>query len=158
MTDARSSKTTRAGLLMLVVLLAAATCGSALAGRSQRFGEYVVYYNAFDAGSRFTPYVAPSIELNDDPGAGIVIVAVRRPKDESVESVRADVAGRVTNLLGQNEPLTFSEVEDDGYVSYLADYDLERFRTADFSLDITPHGADESFDLEFEARIPERAD
>lgn len=164
------------GAMLLAVLLAAATSADAQAGRSKRFGDYVVYYNAFDAGSRFTPYVAPGVEHVDDPGAGVVIVAVRRPRgaaragdagaDESAENaeettlepISADVTGRVTNLLGQSAKLTFSQVESDGYVSYVADYDLERFPDAEFNVHIVPHDDDRPFDLEFEARVPERAD
>jgi len=144
--------------MMFLGLAAAAVCGEAIAGRSQRFGDYVVYYNAFDAGSRFTPYVAPGVEHDDDPGAGVVIVAVRRPAETSIESVRADVTGSVSNLLGQRARLDFSEVESDGYVSYVADYDLGQFPVADFEVRIVARGADRPFELDFEARFPERVD
>ena len=141
--------------LVIALVIAMAVWTPAAGEGSKRFGGYVVHYNAFDTSSEFAPFVGPDVEIRDEPGRGMVVIAVRRTTDDGeLEAIEAEVEGTVTNIIGQRERLHFDEVESDGFTSYVADFDLVQLRVGkprgEFRIEIDPHPPNHGFVLEFE--------
>ncbi len=92
----------------------------ARADNVQQFGDYVIYYNAFNAGM-LDARVSKAYHLGQGCGHGALTIAVRT---HDGASVAAKVNATVTNLIGQTSSITMHEVRDGKVVYYVGGFGI----------------------------------
>ena len=114
-----------------------------------RFGDYEVYYSAFNS-TFITPDIARVYGLERSPKHGLVNIAIRNIKDsETGKAVTAQLQGQHKNLLQQSVPLQFKEVREGSAVYYLAGFKFSNEEMLEFSIDVKPEGSDTRYPVTF---------
>lgn len=135
-------------LLILTATAALLAAGPLRAEQMQRLGAYQAHYS-----------VVPTLFLKADIADHYDI---RRGQDRALLNisvlgadgmpVQADLAGRVTNLLNQAQPLAFREVTEGNAVYYLAELKHTDQEVLRFAVTVqTPDGA--THQLEFQQKM-----
>ena len=124
-----------------------------LKNESLRFGDYEVYFSAFNS-----TFIAPEItrvyQLERDPKHGLVNIAVRNVKDSEVgKAVTAQLDGQHKNLLQQSVSLKFQEVKEGPAIYYLAGFRFSNEELLEFSIDVKPEGSDTSYRVKFRQKF-----
>ena len=116
----------------------------------QQFGDYHVYYNAFNA-DYLSPEIARNYNIERSSRRAVLNVVVRKSLGNGKdEPIAANITGTATNLNAQLRSLTLREVkEGSGAIYYLADFPITSQETLDFNLKITPQGSTHTFDVKF---------
>ncbi len=119
-----------------LALLASASLGTAQAEQLERFGRYQVHYNAVNT-SFLTPEVAAANGIQRSRVQALLNVSVREEQQNgTTRPVQASVEGRVGNLAGQSQPLTFRTVREDGAVYHLATFRIQEDEPMRFDLSV----------------------
>lgn len=65
--------------------------------------------------------------VNRAPSQGVLLVNVRRDaRDKPLgEPVKAQVTGRIRDLLGNSRPLEFREIKEAGVIDYIAQFPIK---------------------------------
>ncbi|MCW7554980.1 DUF4426 domain-containing protein [Endozoicomonas gorgoniicola] len=114
-----------------------------------RFGDYEVYFSAFNS-TFITPEIARAYQLERSPKYGLVNIAIRNVKDSEVgKAVTAQLEGQQKNLLQQSVSLQFKEVKEGPAVYYLAGFRFSNEELLEFSIDVKPEGSDTSYPVKF---------
>lgn len=120
-----------------------------LKNESLRFGDYEVYFSAFNS-TFITPEIARVYQLERSPKYGLVNIAIRNVKDSEVgKAVTAQLEGHQKNLLQQSVSLRFKEVKEGSAVYYLASFRFSNEELLEFSIDVKPEGSDTSYPVKF---------
>ena len=132
--------------LLALTLIAPAT---ALAERSQTFGDIEVHFNAIST-DELTPDVAKSYKLDRSKNRGLVTVAVLKKNKLGVgQPVKAEVSASATNLSAQLSSLTMREVQEGNAIYYLGDFRVSPPDTMTFSIKVKPQGESKTHNIEF---------
>ncbi|QKT04238.1 DUF4426 domain-containing protein [Ectothiorhodospiraceae bacterium 2226] len=136
--------------LAFVGLVLAPLQAAAAADRKQVFGNYVVHYNALLT-DMLQPEVAQANNITRSRNRGMINIAVLRNGDNPMgTAVPARVSGQAVNLSGQLRTLRMREVREGDAVYYIAVFPVAGEETLDFSLEITPEGANaQPFNVRF---------
>jgi hypothetical protein len=132
-------------LLALCVLLLAVDTG---AEQMQRLGDWDVHYILFPT-TFLNPEIAASYGITR--GADLALLNISVLNDEGTPT-RVSIEGTVTNLLGQQQPLGFSETREEDAVYYLASIRYTDREVLRFAIDITPPDG-KSQRLEFQQQM-----
>lgn len=121
--------------LSLVWLLLLAS-GPASAEQFERVDNYQIHYSAVS--TRFlTPEVAAAYDIQRSKMTALLSVSVLEEQpDGSTRPVQAMIDGRVGNLVGQSQPLSFRTVREDGAIYQLALFRIQREEPMRFTLDV----------------------
>lgn len=122
--------------LLGLALLVGAGLGAAVAQAEQfeRIGRYQIHYNAVST-SFLTPEVAAANGIQRSRVQALLNVSVREEQDDgSTRPVSATVEGRVGNLAGQSQPLSFRTVREDGAIYHLATFRIQEDEPMRFDL------------------------
>jgi len=113
--------------------------------RQEQFGELTVYYNAITS-SFLQPGIAKAAGLMRSKHLGVLNIAVAKVG----KSFPAAITGTVTGPLGKPEQLTFTQVTEQGAVSYVTQFQIPQDATYTFDLSIKAAGDSHrlSFDQE----------
>lgn len=114
------------------------------AEQSIAWKDYVIHYTTFSS-TLIPPEVAAANDIVRAENKIVTNIVVR--KDD--KSVRAQIDGRVSNLLERIVELNFREVTEQDAVYYLASHMVNEEETLRFDVDIKPEGETESYRLEF---------
>ena len=131
----------RRARLLFITLFAALLWATHLhAEQFREFGDWRVHYIAVGA-SFLPPAVAERHGIVRGDNKAIVNISAIGADGRSGA---IDIAGSVTNLLGQVTPLRFREVRDGAAIYYIAPFDFEAAETLRFELRLTlpDHGAE----------------
>jgi hypothetical protein len=101
----------------------------------REFGDYRVYYSAFNS-SILSPEVAAAYDIVRGPDRGLVNIAVMPAG--TVGGRPAEVSGRVANLFAQGQELKFFEVREDDAVYYLAPFRFANEDSLTFTVTVKP--------------------
>ena len=114
----------------------------------QKFGDYLIHYNALSTQSLNADMARQySIERSDK--RGLINISVQKvAADGTAAAVNAEIRGEATNLTGQKSPITIREIPD-LYVSYIGLFDVAPPDTYSFDLSIKPAGADRAYEVRF---------
>lgn len=124
------------GLVLLPVLLAGAGMERAQAEQFERFGRYQVHYSAVNT-SFLTPEVAAASGIQRSRVQALLNVSVREEQpDGTTRPAQASVEGRVGNLAGQSQPLSFRSVREDGAIYHLATFRILEGEPMRFDLSV----------------------
>ena len=123
----------RARILFASSFAATLLALNASAEQFRDFGDWRVHYIAVGA-SFLPPEVAERHGIVRGDNKAIVNISAIGPDGRSGA---IDIAGSVTNLLGQKIPLRFREVRDGAAIYYIAPFDFEDAETLRFELRLT---------------------
>jgi len=118
-------------LLALCVLLLAADAG---AEQMKRLGDWDVHYILLPT-TFLNPEIARRYGITRGADLALLNISVLSSEDTPT---RVGIEGTVTNLLGQQQPLSFSETREDYAVYYLATIRYTDREVLRFAIDITP--------------------
>lgn len=123
----------RALSLVWLLLLAG---GQASAEQFERVDNYQIHYSAVST-SFLTPEVAAAYDIQRSKMTALLSVSVLEEQpDGSTQPVQAMIDGRVGNLAGQSQPLSFRTVREDGAIYHLALFRIQREEPMRFTLDV----------------------
>lgn len=119
--------------------LIAALCLAASAVAEDRpfreFGNYRVYYSAFNS-SFVTPEVAAAYQIERGRDRGLINIAVVPAK--AIGGRAALVSGHVSNIFAQRQKLEFLEIREGEAVYYLAPFRFENEDSLTFDVTVKP--------------------
>lgn len=136
--------------ISIVMLLVLMTVGNvAVAEQSEQFGDYVVHYNALTT-DQLTPEVARAYGIVRSGTRVLLNVSVLKSDGNGLPSaVKAEISAAAQNLNGQRRQLDLREIAEQEAVYYIAIINITDQETLAFSIDITPEGQTETFNLNF---------
>ena len=124
-----------------------------LKNETLRFGDYEVYFSAFNS-TFIAPEIARAYQLERGPKHGLVNIAIRNVKDsETGKAVTAQLDGQHKNLLQQSVSLKFQEVKEGSAIYYLAGFRFSNEELLEFSIDVKPEGSDTSYRVKFRQKF-----
>lgn len=130
----------RLASLLLCLFLAA----PAFAEQVQRLGDVQVHYSVYNS-SFLQPNIAQAVGVVRSKNQGVINIV---PQDANGKPVDAIVSGSAKNLLGQEIPLTFKRVVEEGAVYHLAQFTIDSHDTLTFSITVKAgKEAPQSFDF-----------
>ena len=119
--------------LLIVLWL---TSGIARAEQMQPFGDWEVHYSLFPT-EFLNPQIASQYQITRGRDRALLNISVLDVNDNPV---RAEVAGTITNLLSQQQPLAFREIREGVAVYYLAPVRHTDREVLRFKISIQPPG------------------
>ena len=132
----------------IALLVAAVPALADASTGTQKFGDYLIHYNALSTQSLNADMARQySIERSDK--RGLINISVQKvAADGTAAAVNAEIRGEATNLTGQKSPIAIREIPDQ-YVSYIGLFDVAPPDTYSFDLSIKPAGADRAYEVRF---------
>ncbi len=116
----------------------------------QDFKQYSVHYAVFN--STFIPAdVAARYEIKRSPYESLINVSLA-PRGE-YGALPAAISGSVRNLMQQQKPLKFIEIQEDGATYYLAPIRVSSEEVLHFELALTPQGSDDTLHVQFSKKV-----
>lgn len=112
---------------------------AALAGQSERFGQYVIYYSALST-DLLPADIARRQGFERSSHVGLVNVTILRDAGGTQQPATGSVRGTATNLSGQSTPIVFRPVKDAGGISWLGTFPISGSDTFRFELVVVPSG------------------
>jgi hypothetical protein len=134
-------------MLMCALSLSAFAADYAKPNRQETFGDVTVYYNAF-ASSTLSPEVARTSGLVRSKELSVLNITVLKV-GKPAPSV---VTGTYKDLTGRPQPLTFKQVTDKGWVSYIAQFPVKQAETYTFNIDVKA-GSEDTHSFSFNQEI-----
>lgn len=118
-------------------------------------GPYTMRASAIDSDT-LPPAIAQRHGIIIAPDRGILNVVVLKQEGDAQVTVPADITAVTINLLGQTEPVSMQQVNENNHVSYLGSFGFQPLRNLRFVINAKPHGSIEPFALDFEDRFVAR--
>lgn len=134
-------------ILMCALSLSAVAADYAKPNRQETFGDVTVYYNAF-ASSTLSQEVAAASDLTRSKQLSVLNITVLK----AGKPLPSSVNGTYKDLTGRPQPLTFKQVTDKGWVSYIAQFPVKRAETYTFNIDVKA-GNEDSHSFSFNQEI-----
>ena len=134
-------------MLMCALSLSAFAADYAKPNRQETFGDVTVYYNAF-ASSTLSQEVASASGLTRSKQLSVLNITVLKA-GKPAPSV---VTGTYKDLTGRAQPLTFKQVTDKGWVSYIAQFPVKQAETYTFNIDVKA-GSEDKHSFSFNQEI-----
>lgn len=135
---------------LLSALLLVALQGFAEDNSFKNFGDYKVFYSAFNS-SFITPEVASTYNITRGKNWGLVNIAV--VKDGEQSGGTALIKGHAANMIAQQQVLKFFEVREGKAVYYLAPFRFEDEDALTFKISIKPDPDKPASDISFQRRF-----
>ena len=134
--------------LLFTSLLRGAETGE----QSEHFGDYVVYYSAFNS-SLLTPEVARQYKISRAGNRGLVNIAIRKGEGKSSKAAAAKVSGSVKNLLSQTNNLDFRKIEETDAIYYIASFRFDNQDMLKFSIHVETDTGKHSHSFDFKNKF-----
>lgn len=122
-------------LLTCCLALPAFAADAARDNRQEQFGELTVHYNAITS-SILQPGIAKAAGLLRGKNLGVLNVAL----EKAGKSFPAAISGTVSGPGGKKEQLTFTQVTEQGAVSYVTQFQIPQDATYTFDLSVKAAG------------------
>jgi hypothetical protein len=126
-------------LTLAATLLLGTTTAMAQNENEVSFANYTVHYNAFPS-EFLEPKISKAVGLKRSASRGVITLAVKKRDGNTSRSVKADIKGTATNLIGQIRRLDMIEVRDGDVVYYVGDFAIARDERLTFKLSVHPDG------------------
>ncbi|WP_333607616.1 DUF4426 domain-containing protein [Arsukibacterium sp.] len=114
-------------------LIAFLLVAPAHAEQKKQLGDWDIHYIAFNS-TFLTPDIARSYNLSRSGKQAVINISVLDKNTQQAQAV--NIGGIARNLLGQQRPLTFSEIKDGDAIYYIAVLPFSNEDFFRFSLDI----------------------
>lgn len=116
---------------LMLCLLTLCLAMPVFAERKEIFGDIEVHYSVFNS-SFLQPDTAAASSLVRSKTQGVVTVSVLK----NGKLLNATVEGSVKNLLGQELPLTFKQINEQGAIYNLTQFKMEQREMLRFTLNV----------------------
>lgn len=133
-------------LVFLGLLLLVSQSALALDPSPIKYKDYTIYYNVYPA-THLEPAIARAAGIELDPSTLVVIVVVN--KQDSIESVQAQVEANAVNVYGQLRDIDMREVKQDNRIYYVHDFKPVENEQLEFNLSVKPEGVEQPLEFEF---------
>ncbi|MGC3874792.1 DUF4426 domain-containing protein [Halomonas sp. GXIMD04776] len=121
---------------MTLVWLSMVMSPLASAEQLERVGDYRIHYSAVNT-SFLTQEVAAAYDIQRSKVMALLSVSVLEDQpDGTARPVQANVEGKVGNLAGQSQPLSFRTVREDGAIYQLAVFRIQEDEPMRFNLEV----------------------
>jgi hypothetical protein len=120
-----------------------------LAGQAREpvaFANYIVHYNAFTS-DILDPAIAQAYGIRRSHNRAVLTIAVQ--DRTSKKGVSALIAGSAVTLNQQIRDLSIREFREGEAIYYLADFPINNEEILDFTVNVTPQGASQPYQLRF---------
>lgn len=131
-----------------IAILLCVTFGMPLQAAEQNAGPYTVHYNAFNS-TFILAEVAKAAQLPRNGKTGLLNIAVQKTDGALPEALEATFKGRVENLLGQAQHLTFVLIQEPDAIYYIAPFTFENEDKLRFYIDVIPAGQKRAISVKF---------
>lgn len=136
-------------MLPLVAVCLALLAGLVQASSSQSFGDYTVYYNAFNTNT-LQPKMAEAYNIVRSKNRGMLTVSVIKQDLSPVgKPMHARISAAASNLTGQLRQLELREVDEGSSIYYLSEFHVAHEEVLDFTLEILPQGESQTQTVKF---------
>ena len=137
-------------LLKTLTLLTVMASSPSVAQQAQKFGDYVVHYNALSS-SLITPEVAKAYGIRRSDSRALINISVLKPAGEqTATAVKAAVTTTGRNLTGQTRKIEMREIDDgDGAIYYIGELSVRNMETFDFTVVVIPEGQSKPLNIKF---------
>lgn len=126
----------RALLQTLSLTLLVVLSGTAGAEQFERVGNYQIHYSAVET-SFLTPEVAAAYDIQRSKLMALLSVSVLEEQpDGTTQAVQAIVDGRVGNLVGQSQPLSFRTIREGDAIYQIALFRIQHNEPMRFTLNV----------------------
>lgn len=122
--------------IISLLLLLAASLGSAVAEQSQQLGPWTVHYNAFNS-TFLSPQIARQYDIQRSRLNAVLNVAVQ---DAQGKAQAVALSGEARDLLGHVRTLSFREVREGEAIYYLAQLPIRQEDTFRFEIALKAPG------------------
>ena len=121
-----------------------------VAQQAQKFGDYVVHYNALSS-SLITPEVAKAYGIRRSDSRALINISVLKPAGEqTATAVKAAVTTTGRNLTGQTRKIEMREIDDgDGAIYYIGELSVRNMETFDFTVVVLPEDQSKPLNVKF---------
>ena len=121
----------------------------ALAGDSQDFGDYTVFYSAFTSDTlQFAMAKAYNITRSKNRGL-LSISVVKKTLSPLGLPVKAVVVAEATNLTGQLKSIDIREISENSSIYYISEFSVSHKEVLDITLKVTPEGESKTYTVKF---------
>lgn len=145
-----------------VVVLACLLAGTALAQsnqlpeleQSRQFGDYTLHYSVFN--STFVPAdIAGLYGLTRARDRALINISLTRTDAGGNTSLGlpAEVSGTAANLLQQQRPLDFTEIDEGNAVYYIASLKHTHEESINFSVRVQAEGLSQPLEISFSRKL-----
>jgi hypothetical protein len=139
--------------LLAVFVWLAFSGGIAQAASHEVFGDYTVYYNAFNSDT-LQPEMAEAYNIVRSKNRGMVTLSVIKKSMSPVGTpVRAKVTLSASNLTGQLRQMETREVVEGNSVYYLSEFVVAHEEVLAFTVEVTPEGESRKFTVKFRQKF-----
>ncbi len=135
-------------LIALLLALVSVVASYAQAEQFKPFDQYEVHYNAFNS-SFVTPEVASAYDLQRSKYRALMNIAVLKKEGGKKPSVNAVVSGSFTNLIGQNQALSFTEIREGESIYYIASFRFTDDEVLNFDIKVQPDPNNPAYTVNF---------
>jgi hypothetical protein len=133
------------GLIFYLLVYSA----NVISGRSQNFGDYTVYYNAFTSDT-LQPNMAKAYQVTRSKNRGVLSLSVLKKSLSPLGTpVDAKIIVKATNLTGQLRKFKIRQIKDHGAVYYISEFHVADQEVLDFELELRLKDKTEPFIVKF---------
>ncbi len=111
------------------------------AEQSKTVGDFSAHYSVFNSAS-LNVDVARQYGITRAGNQGVIMISVRRQRDNQNDAAAAQLSGSAHNLIGQKFDLTFKEIKESGAIYYVATFRFDDKDHLKFNVSVTPTNGD----------------
>lgn len=132
----------------LFISLCLAISTAAMAEQSERFGNYVVHYNALQT-DFLTAKVAREYGIKRSRNRAMLNIAVQKKDGQKNKPVEANVTVTAVNLSGQLRTIKMRPVRDGTAIYYIGETSVSNRETLRFNVVIKPANSGQKYTLKY---------
>jgi len=125
---------------------------SAQAEQADTIGDYKIHYNAINS-TMIQPDVASQYKILRSRFEGVINIAVQKKTDGTYVGIPASLSGSASNLLGQQQNLSFTEVREGKAIYYLSNVHFSNEETFRFKIDVKSNDGKLSHTVKFQRKF-----
>jgi len=125
---------------------------SAQAEQADTVGDYKVHYNAINS-TLIQPEVASQYKILRSRFEGVINIAVQKKIDNVYTGIPASLSGTASNLLGQQQKLTFTEIHEGKAIYYLSNFHFSNEETFKFKIDVKSNDGKLNHSVKFQRKF-----
>ena len=136
---------------LISILFCLATL-SAHAEQADTVGNYKIHYNAINS-TLIQPKVASQYKILRSRFEGVINIAVQKKIDNVYTGTPASLSGTASNLLGQQQKLTFTEIHEGKAIYYLSNFHFSNEETFKFKIDVKSNDGTLDHSVKFQRKF-----
>ena len=136
---------------VIILLLSTVLITSMVTAEQKKtFKQYDIHYVATST-AMLTPAIAKAYDIQRSKSKGLVTIAIRNTETESASE--GLVRGSVKNAISQMQALSFTKVNDQDAIYYLAVFNYADQENLDFDILVSPMGVQDTFVVQFKQQF-----